>query len=122
MKLEELATTVQDAVTVRRVFGDPVERDGVTVIPVAAVSGGGGGGAGHDANGQEGEGGGFGVQARPAGVYVIRDGDVSWRPALDVGRITAVTFAALVVLALARVRAARHRARARTVRPRTSRS
>ena len=33
----------QDTFTVRRVFGEPVEKDGVVVIPVAMVSGGGGG-------------------------------------------------------------------------------
>jgi uncharacterized spore protein YtfJ len=27
----------RDALTVKRVFGDPVERDGVTVIPAARV-------------------------------------------------------------------------------------
>lgn len=34
----------RDAITAQRVFGDPVERDGVVVIPAAAVRGGGGGG------------------------------------------------------------------------------
>jgi hypothetical protein len=61
----------RDVLTVRRVFGDPIERDGVTVIPAANVRGGGGGGGGEGPNGQ-GSGGGFGVSATPAGAYVIR--------------------------------------------------
>ena len=69
MKVAELATTVRDAITVSRVFAEPYEQDGVTVIAAATVAGGAGGGGGHDERGQEGEGGGFGVRARPAGAY-----------------------------------------------------
>ena len=77
----------RDVMTVRRVFGEPIERDGVTVIPAANIRGGGGGGFGEgpDAQGRGG-GGGFGVSASPAGVYIVRDGRVSWRPALDLNR------------------------------------
>lgn len=75
----------RDVLTVRRVFGDPIEREGVTVIPAAKVRGGGGGGSSSGPNG-EGGGGGFGVSATPAGVYVIKDGNVRWEPALDLGR------------------------------------
>src|SRR5438093_12441599 len=79
----------QDVMTVRRVFGEPIEREGVTIIPAAAVRGGGGGGGGEGPQGQGGRGwgGGFGVGARPAGVYVIKDGNVTWKPALDETRI-----------------------------------
>lgn len=72
----------RDLLTVRRVFGEPIERDGVTVIPAAKVRGGGGGGGDTQGNG----GGGFGVSATPAGAYVIKDGTVRWEPALDLGR------------------------------------
>ena len=80
MKLEELVTTARDAITVKRVFAEPYEKDGVTVIPAAIVAGGGGGGGGHDEHGQEGEGGGFGVRSRPAGAYVLDGSTVRWRP------------------------------------------
>jgi len=70
VKLNELVTTAGDAITVRRVFAEPYEKDGITIIAAAAVAGGGGGGGGHDEQGQEGEGGGFGVSARPAGAYI----------------------------------------------------
>ena len=45
MDPRELIKGARDALSVRRVFGEPVERDGVTVIPAATVIGGGGGGA-----------------------------------------------------------------------------
>ena len=30
---------------------------------------------------------GFGVNARPVGVYVVKNGEVTWQPAIDVMRI-----------------------------------
>ena len=113
MKVAELATTVRDAITVSRVFAEPYEKDGVTVIAAATVAGGGGGGGGHDDRGQEGEGGGFGVAARPAGAYVIKDGTVRWRPAVDVNRLLATIGAVAVAYLLARARIEKARARAR---------
>jgi uncharacterized spore protein YtfJ len=103
MKFDELVATARDAITVRRVFAEPYERDGVTVIAAANVVGGGGGGGGHDEQGRVGEGGGFGVRGVPAGVYVIRDGRVAWLPAVDVNRIVATAGAIGIVYLLARV-------------------
>jgi hypothetical protein len=40
--VDEMWQGARDAVTVKRVFGKPVEGDRVTVIPVAAVRGGAG--------------------------------------------------------------------------------
>jgi uncharacterized spore protein YtfJ len=62
MNVDELLGGVRDAITVRRVFGDPIEQDGVVVVPVARVGGGGGGGSDSEHNG----GGGFGLGGRPA--------------------------------------------------------
>ena len=87
MSMQEMLTSAREAITVRRVFGEPYERDGITIIPVASVMGGGGGGSGRDAGGASGDGGGFGVRARPVGAFVIRDGGVRWEPALDLNRI-----------------------------------
>lgn len=114
MKIDEVLQAAMDAVTVKRVYGEPYERDGLTVIPAATVTGGGGGGQGHDPQGQEGEGGGFGVTGRPAGAYVIKGGQVSWRPAVDPNRV--VLMAGLVVIAylLSRPRLVRARAIARS--------
>ena len=107
MQLEQLLGKAQDSITVQKVFAPPLEKDGITVIPAARVAGGGGGGGGNDQSGQQGEGGGFGLNARPAGVYVIRDGRVQWRPAVDANRV--VTAVAAVVVAYLFTRAWRAR-------------
>ncbi|HKF32040.1 MAG TPA: spore germination protein GerW family protein [Jatrophihabitantaceae bacterium] len=112
MKIEELLTTAREAITVRRVYGEPYEKDGVTFIAAARVSGGGGGGGGHDKDGQEGQGGGFGVQARPAGAYVIKDGNVRWMPAVDVNRVIAALGVVIVMFLMTRARIVRIRAKA----------
>lgn len=74
---------------VTTVFGEPISHGGVTVVPVARISGGGGGGgaAPHGPAEPEGSGGGVGFTIRPVGAYVIRDGTVHWRPALDINKI-----------------------------------
>src|SRR5262245_11620862 len=92
-----------------KVFGSPLVRDGVTVLPVAKVSGGGGGGTGQAEQGQEagralggGTGGGLGLSAKPLGVFVLKEGRVSWQPAVDVNRVVLggqiVAVVALLVL------------------------
>ena len=89
MEIQALLNQARDALTVKRVFGEPIERDGVTIIPVAKVMGGAGGGAG-SSSGEEagsGSGGGFGIRAVPAGVYVVRGDTVRWEPALDLNRV-----------------------------------
>jgi uncharacterized spore protein YtfJ len=93
--VDELLQGARDAITVKRVFGEPVEREGVTVIPAAAVRGGGGGGGDAENNG----GGGFGLAARPVGAYVIRaDGEVAWKPAIDLPRLLLAIAALALVL------------------------
>jgi uncharacterized spore protein YtfJ len=92
MDPNELMQQTRDALTVKRVFGEPYERDGVTVIPAASIRGGAGGGKGEgeapDGSGSgSGSGGGFGLTAKPAGVYVINGSEVRWQPAVDVNRI-----------------------------------
>ena len=78
--LSELAERVGKRAGVDTVYGDAVERDGVTVIPVAKVrwAFGGGGGRGEDEAHHgtgEGTGGGGGVSAAPMGYIEIRDGE-----------------------------------------------
>jgi uncharacterized spore protein YtfJ len=88
--LESIKGT-HDSLSVGRCYGDPVELDGVTVIPVARVSGGagGGGGEGTDENevGGGGFGTGFGLRVNPIGVYEVRNGSVVWKPTVDVNRL-----------------------------------
>jgi len=114
MKVSEYLTSAKDAITVTRVYGEPYEKDGLTVIPAAVVGGGAGGGSGHDEKGQEGEGGGFGVSGRPAGAYVIKNGEVSWRPAFDLNRIASVVGVVILAYLLSRPRMVRARAKAQS--------
>jgi len=89
MDPQAILQRVEDVMTARRVFGDPVQVDGVTVLPVATVGGGGGGGRKEHSPGSPGSdsGVGFGLGVKPAGVFVIRDGDAKWRPVLNLNRV-----------------------------------
>ncbi len=86
MDVEQLLSETQATVKADRVFAEPIQRNGVTVIPAARVSGGGGGGGDESEDG--GSGAGFGLSVRPAGALVIGDdGSVWWRPMVDVNRV-----------------------------------
>ena len=79
---EKLGAVAQAAT----VFGQPVERDGITVIPVAKARWGFGGGAGQrkdqGAGGklEDGAGGGGGVQVTPVGFIEITNQAANFRP------------------------------------------
>ena len=111
MEVQDVLGQARDALTVKRVFGEPIERDGVTVVPVARVMGGSGfgSGTGPAASGDDaasgegaaptGEGGGFGMMGGPAGVYVIKGDQVTWQPAVNPERIVLVSgFVAFLLL------------------------
>jgi len=98
MHIDTLLQGHRDAITVRRVYGDPIEQDGVTVVPAAAVIGGSGGGEDENGNG----GGGFGLLGRPAGAWIVREGDATWKPAVDVDRLILFAFLLGLVVALRR--------------------
>ncbi|MGF1598405.1 MAG: spore germination protein GerW family protein [Acidimicrobiales bacterium] len=112
--LDDLRGT-RDALSVRRVFGDPCTIDAITIIPVARIAGGAGGGGGEgtgpDESGGHGFGTGFGLGARPVGVYRIQDGDVTWKPTIDVDRIARGTqiLAGIVTVCATLVLLRRHR-------------
>jgi uncharacterized spore protein YtfJ len=112
MKPDELVSSARDSVSARRVFTEPVEKDGVTIIGVAAVGGGGGGGQSQDEKGQRGEGGGFGLAARPVGAYVLKGGKVNWVPAVDVNRLLSIFALLLAVFLITRSRVIRARLKA----------
>ena len=127
MTIDSIVERADETLSARRVFGEPVVKNGTTVIPVARIIGGAGGGGGGaregtlapvtgDAPGETPTrvpgGAGFGLAARPAGVYVLQDDKVRWVPALDVGRvIVGMQIVAIVLLltvrSIVRSRAAR---------------
>jgi len=88
MELPDTATaaieTIREHAGVGAVYGEPVEREGRTVVPVASVAYGFGGGFGEgssgDASGEDGDtssgsggGGGGGLAAKPMGALEITD-------------------------------------------------
>jgi len=108
---------VVDHVTAAKVFGAPISHDGITLVPVAKIRGGGGGGGGtgplQEGHETGGTGGGMGLTARGVGVYVMKDGKVSWRPAIDVNRIIlgGQVVAVVALLVIRSIANARSRAR-----------
>jgi uncharacterized spore protein YtfJ len=110
MQIDQLLSSAKDAITVKRVFGEPYEKNGITFIPAASVAGGGGGGSGSDDGGGAGEGGGFGVGGRPAGAYIIKGDDVRWQPAVDVTRLAGTAAVVIVAWLFTRVRLAKVKA------------
>ncbi|HEV7649557.1 MAG TPA: sporulation protein [Actinophytocola sp.] len=115
MTFDELMNKMRDSLQAKVVYGEPYEKDGVTVIPAAVVIGGGGGGRGQGPTADEGEGGGFGLIARPVGAFVVDKGTVRWEPALDATRLILAGVLVLLVVSrrFGRRRAARAKARLR---------
>jgi len=94
--LERLAGAVGGSVQAQAVYGQPVEREGITIVPVARVvyGFGGGGGPNAQAGAERGEGGGGGAQVRPVGFISLRGGSAEFRsipdPAAEARRIFAL--------------------------------
>jgi uncharacterized spore protein YtfJ len=99
-----IATTIADRVTsmgIHSVYGEPIELDGVSIVPVALVQFGFGGGGDSDDAAQSGGGGG-GVSV-PVGAYV-RDGDgVRFEPNMIALLAVGIPFVWVAGHALARV-------------------
>ena len=86
------------------VFGEPTQRDDVTVIPVATLRFGFGGGGGSDpAKGQNGEGGGAEGTSTPVGYIEIKHGRSRFVPVVHPARmVTLVGTMALAALLIVR--------------------
>ena len=101
--LQKIGETLGSTATVKSVFGEPIQANGKTVVPVAKVAYGFGGGFGEGKHGKDtsrqGEGGGGGgcVRAFPAGVLEITQKGTRFIPFTDV-RWLAAAFAAGAVL------------------------
>jgi uncharacterized spore protein YtfJ len=71
---EKLGATAKAAT----IFGEPVKRDGITVIPLAKARWGFGGGAGRRKD-EDGAGGGDGAQLIPVGFIELKNGEAQFR-------------------------------------------
>lgn len=88
------------------VFGRAQEIGGQTIVPVAKAQvafgfGLGRGGAGSQNEGEGGGGGGW-MRTRPLGVIVVENGQVRFRPTIDVGQIATRALAVIAVIVLVR--------------------
>ena len=109
--LERLAERIGGRASVETVFGPPVQRGDLTVIPVARIRWGvGGGGGASEKDGATGSGGGGGLAADPIGYLEISSSGATYRPIAkpwaNAGYVLALAAAAaLVIRAIARLRA-----------------
>lgn len=102
--VQRLAERVGLHAAASAVFGQPVEGEGITVVPVAKVRWGFGGGSGRGIEGGsesgevgEGSGGGGGVMASPLGFIEIRDGHAEFKRTHDPASAVPVIIASGIV-------------------------
>ncbi len=80
MNIEAILDKVVGTMNTRTVVGDPIEIQGVTLVPLINITFGFGAGGGEGSNEQQGAGkgtgGGGGARMNVVGVLVVRDGDV----------------------------------------------
>jgi uncharacterized spore protein YtfJ len=89
MDAMDVLTKALDGMDMHTVFGEPIAHDGLLIIPVAKITGGAGGGSGEDTSDPKlgGRGAGFGIRSAPVGVFVVKDGTVTWRPSMDLNTV-----------------------------------
>lgn len=81
--VQQLAERLGIAAQATTIYGEPVERGDVTIIPVAKIKYGFGGGSGTNKTGEEGSGGGGGVSVTPTGYIEIKEGNTRFRKIRD---------------------------------------
>jgi uncharacterized spore protein YtfJ len=100
--LEQIGQAVGQRAQVSTIFGEPVERQGVTVVPVAKArfgfGGGGGSGSHREADEGSGGGGGGGVAVSPVGYIEIRDHSSEFRRITTRTDVLALVAAASIAL------------------------
>jgi hypothetical protein len=96
--LNKIADSLSN-IGVRAAYGEPVEQDGTSIIPVAVA--GYGFGAGEMP--ENGEGGGAGGGSIPVGAYVTRDGYTRFEPNIIALLVVGAPFVWIAGRALARV-------------------
>lgn len=133
-KPKHLLEQLKQVFTVERVYGEPIETMGKTIIPVAQISasGGGGGGEGESpvdpevkstardgkTTGMEsgsGMGFGFGGGAKPVGFIVLEEDRTTWIPAVNPEKIAlkSISVGMALVKMLVKIIDKRSRARGR---------
>jgi uncharacterized spore protein YtfJ len=102
--VERLAQRLGASVQSANIFGQPVERDGVTVVPVAKASWGFGGGGGSGGEGTPGagtgSGGGGGVSVKPVGFIELSGGQAQFRPIREVDEVKIILASAVATAVL----------------------
>jgi uncharacterized spore protein YtfJ len=98
--VQRIAEAVGGRAGVALAYGDPVERAGVTIVPVARVRFGFGGGVGQGRRREvesrahpEGSGGGGGAIVAPAGVLILKGDRVLYQPIRDPARMIGLVLA-----------------------------
>jgi uncharacterized spore protein YtfJ len=81
--IERIAEVIQVHANARQVYGEPIERDGMTLIPVAKIQWGFGGGTMGRTGAERGGGGGGGVRSQPVGYIHMRNGEAEFRAIRD---------------------------------------
>ena len=103
--LTELAERLEKGARAAAVFGEPVVRDTVTVVPVARARWALGGGAGQEREedeSQSGLGGGGAVNVKPVGYIEIREHETRFRWIASPGSIITAVVGGLVAMMLVR--------------------
>jgi uncharacterized spore protein YtfJ len=106
MFIEGVVKKLADNARAAVVFADPVEREGLTIIPIARLSWGFGGGTGSDKKGtSSGMGGGGGITAVPVGYIELKGGKARFSPIVDFSKIipVAIVLSLLISLLLRRL-------------------
>ena len=101
---EKLAEKLGVTARASTIFGEAVERDGVTVIPVARARWGLGGGSGRGGIGRRSraasQGGGGGVIVEPVGFIEVRSGEARFRPISKTPRTVSLALAGVAIAAI----------------------
>lgn len=84
MRVADAVSDFRSTMRASFVYAEPIDKNGVTIIPAATITGGGGGGG--DQHEPQAGGLGFGLSSKPAGAFVIKGDVVTWQPAIDVNR------------------------------------
>lgn len=102
--LQRIGKTVADNARVSAIFGEPVAREGITVIPVGKARFGFGGGGGTGPRGAEGSGGGGGGggSVSPVGYIEISEGGAKFKRITSPVAVFALVVAASVTALVAK--------------------